>query len=181
LAEKEMNISKSQRHNWHLRDIAVIMIFAVLCITIVFYYWIDRTIQEPKRLVSQFHASILSLIDKCPSNMTKDQWEHAVHCTNHLPGECLLPGSANMDDLRRFQRELQERVKGNADMNLIFWIWDESAKMSPAGMRYKQRFQKEMLDEMQMISEGKLYIHWGNPEDARDSPEKLPDFRTNSR
>lgn len=144
-------MSNSWSHRWRWCGIlAAIAICVATCIVISLWVWIDHTIGKPRRLVSQIHVSIESLASKCPPDMTKEQWEVAVFWTNNLPGNCLLSGRVNLDDLRTFQRELEEKVQGKADMKLISWIWDEHARLTPAGQWYKQNFQRIMLDEMQL-------------------------------
>ena len=138
--------------------IATIATCLVLCIVIVLWVWLDRTIGERRRLNSQIHASIESLATKCPPDLTQNQWNVALYWTLNMSGNTALT-HAKLDELRRFQRELEERAKGKVDMELIFWIWDEVAKISPTGTRYKENFQKHMLDEMQPSS-AKSYF-WG--------------------
>ena len=144
-------MSDSQSHRWRRRVIiATIVVCIAICSVVSFDAWLDHTIGEPMRIRDQMHKSIESLAAKCPPDVPQDQWNVAVNWTNNLPGECFLPGWADLNDMRRFQHELDERVKGKVDMKLIFWIWDEVAKISPAGPQYKQKFQKAMLDEMQL-------------------------------
>ena len=129
----------------------------------------DSIFGEPHDLISRIYATILSLISNRPPDLTQDQWNVAIFRTAKLPSSCLLSGWASMDDLRRFQRELEERAKEKVDMQLIFWIWDECAKLSSAAQEYKQKFQRAMLDDMQP-SEGKRPIRGGDI-DSEDGSE----------
>ena len=86
--------------------------------------------------------------------MRSDQWEIAIWWTYNLVGNSQLPFEADLNDLRRFQLELEEKAKGEVDMTTIFWIWDQHAQLTRAGKEYQQ-FRQQMLDEM----------HWRpNPE-----------------
>jgi hypothetical protein len=121
------------------------------------YAWFQRTQVEPHRVFRQIEASIFSLDSKCPPSVRKDQWEIAVEWTGHLTGNSLLPEEGDLGDLRRFQRQLEEKMRGDVDMTTIFWIWDRHAQLTPAGKRY-QRFRQQMLDEM----------HWGKSVEIQD-------------
>ena len=129
--------------------IAAIVVSVAICVVVSLWVWADRTIGERRRLLSRLHESIESLATKCPPDLTQDQWNVAVNNTHNLPGNCLIFEQVNLDDVRRLQRELEEKAKGKVDMELIFWIWDEVAKMSLPGQRYIEKYQKVMLDKMQ--------------------------------
>jgi hypothetical protein len=91
--------------------------------------------------------------------MTQDQWKVAVDWTGLLSANSSLM-KANLNDLLCFQRELEDKVQGKADMNLIFWIWDEHAKLTTTGQWYKQKYQKVMLEDMQQAAKGTPQIQW---------------------
>jgi hypothetical protein len=146
LVVKEMTMSNSRGRLWRWCGVIAAV---VICIVIAFGAWLDHTFGEPRRISDQIGDTIASLAKKCPPDMTQDQWNVAVSWTNNLPGNSLLL-YANLDDLRTFQRELEKKVQGKADMKLISWIWDEHARLTPAGQWYKQNFQRIMLDEMQL-------------------------------
>jgi hypothetical protein len=151
-----MVMSNSRRRRWRWFGIVVVIL---ICIMITFYAWLDHTIGKPVRIQRQIGDTIALLAKKCPPDMTQDQWNVAVHWTVTLSGNCSLPGGADLEDMQRFQRELEERAKGKVDMDLISWIWDEHAKLYPGGQQYKEKFQKVMLDEMQPSSAERYY--WG--------------------
>jgi hypothetical protein len=129
----------------------------VVSIVMSCYAWFQHARVEPHRVSRQIEATIWSLASKCPSSVRKDQWEIAVWWTDNLTGNSLLKEEASLDDLRRFQRQLEEKAKGDVDMTTIFWIWDRHAQLTPAGKRY-QRFRQQMLDEM----------HWGESAEIQD-------------
>ena len=82
--------------------------------------------------------------------MTRGQWSCAVACTINLVGNSLLPFEAKLDDLRRFQRQLEEKTAGDVDMTTILWIWDQHAHLTPAGKNY-QEFRAQMLDDIARV------------------------------
>jgi hypothetical protein len=139
---------KRRWYQYTLRDLLIVM--TVFSIVMSCYAWFQHTQVEPYRVSQQIEARICSLASKCPPSLRKDQWEIAVEWTGLLAGNSLPWGEADLDDLRRFQRELEEKAKGDVDMTTIFWIWDRHAQLTPSGKRY-QRFRQQMLDEM----------HWG--------------------
>jgi hypothetical protein len=122
---------------------------------------------EPGRIGGQFHKTIESLAARRPPDMTEGQWMSAVYWTNRLRGGCFSTRGATcghtdglqtkVDDMRRFQREFEQKVKGKVDMNLIFWIWDEYAKRISAGQRDEQNIEKtKMLEEIRRLEKTSL-------------------------
>jgi hypothetical protein len=121
------------------------------------YAWFQHTQVEPHRVSRQIEATIDSLAPRCPPSVRKDQWEIAIWWTSNLTGNSSLWAEGDLDDLRRFQRELEEKAKGEVDMTTIFWIWDQHARLTPSGRKY-QRFRQQMLDQM----------HWGESVETQD-------------
>jgi hypothetical protein len=155
-----MSESQIRHRKWYY--ISTIVSFAIICILIFMWIWYDYKIAKPLResfqIMYNINDTIKSLEYKYPPDITHDQWNVAVMWTYELSGHSLLFRS-KMKDLRRFQNELDERVKGKVDMNLIFWIWDEHAMIAPLGQWYKQKYQKDMLDEMHEAAKGIPTVH----------------------
>lgn len=151
-------IRRPPKRHWYqysLRDLLIVM--TVISIVMSRYAWFQHTQVEPHRVSRQIEATIDSLTPRCPPSVRKDQWEIAIWWTSNLAGNSLLKEEGDLDDLRRFQRELEEKAKGDVDMTTISWIWDRHAQLTPAGKRY-QRFRQQMLDEM----------HWGKSAETQD-------------
>lgn len=136
---------EESRHQFSLRPFLVVV--TVLCVLLSCYVWFRKAVVEPRERAGQIKTIIDSLAAKCPSSITSDQWEIAMWWTHNLTGNSSLKEEAKLDDLRRFQNELEEKSRGDVDMTTIFWIWDQHAKLTPAGERY-QRFRQQMLDQM---------------------------------
>jgi hypothetical protein len=136
---------KRRWYQYSLRDLLIAM--TVCSIVMSCYAWFQHTQVEPRLVSDQIEATIDSLAAKCPPSVRKDQWEIAIWWTSNLTGNSLLKPEGDLDDLRRFQRELEEKAKGDVDMTTIFWIWDRHAQLTPSGKKY-QRFRQQMLDEM---------------------------------
>jgi adenylosuccinate lyase len=79
--------------------------------------------------------------------MTAKQWEIATWWTLTLTSNAALAEEAKLNELHRFQRELEEKAKGDVDMATILWIWDQHAQLTPTGKEY-QNFRQRMLDDM---------------------------------
>jgi hypothetical protein len=163
-------MSDSRSRGGTCSNITIIVIFTIISMIILLCYWLDYTLFKPQRIGEHIHKSIYSLITKCPPNMNEDEWEAAVGWTYQLSGNSSLIVNVNASDLGRFQRELDERIKVKVDMNLILWIWDEHAKLTPCGKNYKQNYQKRMLDEMQQAAKGNPQNRWFTPDEKRISP-----------
>jgi hypothetical protein len=156
-----MTMSNSQSNSpsrlWRWCGIIAVV---VICIVIAFVAWVDHTIGKPMRIKEQIGDTIASLAKKCPPDMTQREWNVAVSWTNNLAGNCFWPGGpVDLDDMRRFQHELEERAKGKVDMDLIIWIWDQVAKITPHGLQYKRKFQFVMFEDMQLNS---TFSHFSN-------------------
>jgi hypothetical protein len=147
-----MAMSNSQSRLWRWCGIMAVV---VICIVIAFVAWVEHTIGKPRRIRDQMQATIASLEKKCPPDMTQREWDVAISWTLQLTGNTMLPGWADLDDMRRLDRELEERAKGKVDMDLVLWIWDEVAKIDPTGPRYKRKFQFVMLEDS--------YLRRGDP------------------
>ncbi len=140
-------MSNSQSRLWRWCGIIAVV---VICIVIAFVAWVDHTIGKPRWVRDQMQMTIASLAKKCPPDMTQRGWNVAVDWTLQLTGNTMLPGCADLDDMRGLRRELEERAKGKVDMDLVLWIWDEVAKIDPHGLQYKRKFQQVMLHDMQL-------------------------------
>jgi hypothetical protein len=150
-------MSESNIRNRYLFYITTIVILAIICIIVFIGFWFEYTIFKPRRIAEHIDKSIESLYKKCPPDMKDVEWESAVVWTGHISANSWLM-NADLNDLQHFQNELDERILMKVDMNLIFWIWDEIAKMTPSGQRYKQKYQNIMLNEMQQRANGTLNI-----------------------
>jgi hypothetical protein len=136
------------KRRWHQYSLRSLLVFVTLCAAFLSWFgWWYRTRTELDARDRQILAVIGSLKDNRPPTMTKSQWDNTVTWTECLEGNSLLPFEANLDDLRRFHRELKEKTKGEVDMTTILWIWDRVAQLTPSGKRY-QRFRQQMLDEI---------------------------------
>ncbi len=138
---------KRDWRHYALRSL-LIAVVVVLCGVTSFYFWFQHAIVEPHRVARQIQATIESLETKCPPSVRSEQWEIAIWWTCNLTGNSLLNEQGRLADLRRFQRELAAAAEGPVDMTTILWIWDEHARLTPAGKEY-QRFRQIMLDAMQ--------------------------------
>jgi hypothetical protein len=82
--------------------------------------------------------------------MTQSQWKCALEWTRNLVANPLQPVEDDLDELRHFRTELQGKAEGNVDFSTIPWIWDEFARLTPAGKEY-QRFGEQMLEQINRV------------------------------
>ena len=149
----QTNESNSPRRLWRKYGLRIfVFVLVIVTFLISFYVWFYYTKVEPMERSHQIWSTINLLEKKCPPTMNEKQWEIAIEWTLNLTGNSLLPFEAKLSDLRRFQHELEERAKGKIDMDIILWIWDQHALLTPTGKRYKQKYQQQMLDEMRFYA-----------------------------
>ena len=82
--------------------------------------------------------------------MTRGQWASAVAWTLNLVGNSQLLFESKLDELSRFQEELDRKTQENVDMATIHWIWDQHAQLTRSGKAY-QRFRQQMLEEIECV------------------------------
>jgi hypothetical protein len=132
-----------------LGAVAAAVVLGVLLSCFARWYWAATGFIEKER---QIKATVESLAKRRPHAMTRGQWGCAVAWTVNLVGNSGLQNESKLDDLSRFQRELDQRTKGEVDMATILWIWDQHAKLTRAGKEY-QRFRRQMLAEIESVGE----------------------------
>ena len=115
------------------------------------FVWLDRKFGEPSRRSDAILRTIDSLAAKRPQALSKGQWSLAVGSTHNLHCNSLLSQEGELDEIRRFQTELEDRVQGEVSMETINWIWDQYAELTEHGKRY-QAYRDFMLEEMQMVA-----------------------------
>jgi len=139
------------RVRWYQYRLRTLLIaFVVLSLPLGLYSRWARRFNETGRLKKQILATVESLEAKCPDTMTQLQWEIAVEYTLHLVGNSLRPVEDDLDELRRFRTEFQAKAEGNVDLSTVLWIWEEFARLTPAGKQY-QRFRRHMLEEIERV------------------------------
>jgi hypothetical protein len=129
---------------------SLLIVVTIVALVLGGWYWWNRSVAEPRERNDRIRALVDYLALKRPRDMTRSQWGSAVAWTHNLVGNSLLNFEADVDDLRRFQTELERRAGGDVDMATIHWIWDEHARLTPSGARY-QRFREVMLDEIARV------------------------------
>jgi hypothetical protein len=146
---RELRPERPERRWYQYSLLQLVLAVTALSLLLSCFAWY-RAWVEPWEIEDQIRATIASLAEKRPPTMTREQWASAVEWTEKLGGNSLLHSEANVDELRRYQRELKERTAGKVDMMTILWIWDQHARLTRAGKNY-QRFRQQMLDEIASV------------------------------
>ena len=129
---------------------SMLIAVAVLSVLVSCYAWFRRAVVLPREISQQIDATVESLAKKRPPTMTRGQWASAVAWTGNLVCCSALWSEADVDELRRFQRELEARAEGDVDMGTILWIWNEVGSLTRSGKDY-QRFRPQMLEEIETV------------------------------
>ena len=121
------------------------VLFAIL---LGVYIWAWRSDERHHRS-DAIREMICSLVARKPEELSKGQWATVMGHTQNLHGNSVLH-IADLKEIRRFERELKERILGDVDMDTIHWIWDQYADLTTAGESY-QHYRAIMLEEMKTV------------------------------
>jgi hypothetical protein len=115
---------------------AAIAVAAILwsCTVAMWQSVVVRT-HYARRLETHIHQ----LYAKRPENLSAEQWNCLVDWTCGLHGNSLIVFECNTGQIVALERRMCETLSGTVDASTIEWIWDEYAKLCPAGLSY-QRF-----------------------------------------
>lgn len=124
------------------------LVFLVVVVSI-FAAWVYR---DQSRRSAAFDRDrrigqiIEAMAQRQPEGLNRGQWLCAVGWTCNLHGNgCLW--AADSAEVNRFQNELEIRANGDVNLDTIYWIWDEYAKLTSAGKDY-QKFRQTMQEEL---------------------------------
>lgn len=110
--------------------------------------WFYRRHVEPRQHADAIEKHLESLALRRPKDLTPRQWESAVAWTLNLHGNSLLSFQADGTTIRRLERRLASKLRGDVNLETIHWIWDAYAEACPGGARY-QRFRAMMVEEIE--------------------------------
>ncbi len=145
---KSLRQSEPDALRWYQYRLRTLFIaFVVVAVPLGLYCGWARRYDETQDLTDQILATVDSLEAKRPGGMTQLQWETAIYWTRNLVCNSLKPVEDDLDELRRFQTELQEKAEGDVDFCTILWIWDQFARLTDAGKKY-QYHRQHMLEEI---------------------------------
>jgi hypothetical protein len=120
---------------------------ALLAVVLGGAVWFHRAYIEPRQHALAIDQDLRALRLRRPENLTPRQWESAVAWTSNLHGNSLLRFQTDLPTLRRFRQRLKQKLTGEVDLQTIYWIWDEYAKVCKGGKDY-QRFREMMQEEI---------------------------------
>lgn len=125
----------------------ILLITVAISMVLAVYAHFEREWFSPRRRDLQIRDAIRSLEARRPPDVTPQAWQAAVFWTQNLHGNSMVPFEASDHQIKVFQEDLNQRLSQPIDLDTIYWIWDEYAKLTPAGKRY-QRFRSQMDEEI---------------------------------
>ena len=90
------------------------------------------------------NEEIKALRDRRPATVSPQLWEECVawasiaHCNI-----CFSEEHASYQAMCRFEEQLDEKLKGNVDLDTIEWIGDRLAETGPHGQRYMTNWREQ--------------------------------------
>lgn len=108
---------------------------------------------QRSRVIASDHLldQIDSLVLLSPQDRTADEWSVAVYWTHNLHCASSPQIYAELSEIKRLQRDINERVESNVDTSTILWIWERYGALTESGDRY-QKYQQVMLKEMERVA-----------------------------
>ena len=131
--------------------------FTVLAICGFFLAWFAWAIFPISRYghsSERIRKKIRSLSDCKPANINAEHWDECVTwaVTAHS-NICFSEGHTSYKEMRRFETELDEKVKGGVGPDTMRWIFDRLAATGPTGERYINNYRTELTGALRAISE----------------------------
>jgi hypothetical protein len=136
---------KSGRHALPLTrlEFLVSALITVSICTIVYVTWI-KPIHDHGRWFDRVNGSIKSLATRRPTGVSQEQWKQAVRWTLTAHANCCsapeILRTRDRAELQRFADELEHRLRGPVDLEIIDWIWDEFERISEHGKKYSDGY-----------------------------------------
>ena len=106
---------------WYQYSIRLLTAVTLFSTVLSYYIWFRPEVLAREIYYRNFET-IASLAKKRPSTLTPEQWEAAMEWTYNLTANSNLESEASLTDLRRFQRDLEEKAKGEVDMATILTL-----------------------------------------------------------
>ena len=107
---------------------------------------------------------IQSLENRKPIGASKGEWKFvAFPWATYVYGSAFSnPFNTNVDVMRRFNDNLEEKLDGEVRFDVFDWIWDGLGEATPAGKRYKKQFYPQYREILEAVRK----------EDAKPEPVK---------
>jgi hypothetical protein len=102
----------------------------------------------------RIRSKIASLRERRPADVDAKQWDECVgwavtaHCNI-----CFSEGHTSFQEMRRFEADLDEKLKGDVGPDTLKWTLDRLAATGPTGERYIVRFREQWADALRSIIE----------------------------
>jgi hypothetical protein len=79
-----------------------------------------------------------------PADIDPETWEWATNwAITAYCNVCFSPEHVSLEELRRFNADLEERLRGPVDLETVHWVWDRLGRTGPHGKSYQERFEPQ--------------------------------------
>lgn len=112
---------------------AILLLAVLLQFCIVPFYRHSEWSAIERRLDGQ----IRHLTPSDPSKVSIAAWDCARDWTTAAYNNiCFSQHHVSTDEMRRFKRDLEGKLRGEVDLRTLIWIWDRLSKTGPTGKQY---------------------------------------------
>jgi mannose-6-phosphate isomerase-like protein (cupin superfamily) len=87
---------------------------------------------------------VVQLQQRRPADVDAQTWEWATNWAVTAYGNvCASPEHVSLEELRRFNTDLAERLLGPVDLATVDWVWDHLGRTGPHGRSYREQFEPQ--------------------------------------
>jgi hypothetical protein len=102
------------------------------------YVWWEYTSAQHRPAYHSMELAILGLAEKCPANLTDEEWALCICCTWNLHSNYGGKDNIPAAELERLAAELRIKTSEGATLETIDWFWDEYARSAPQAASYNR-------------------------------------------
>lgn len=132
-----------------------LMTAAALLLGVTFCVWAGVKVYRAHLWHAEFNrgrAMIGSLEKRRSKGVSSDEWAVAFPWATYVYCEAFFdPFDTDLDEMRRFNDALEEKLKDEVAFDVFVWIWDTLGEATPAGKRYKERFWPQYQETLEMV------------------------------
>lgn len=87
---------------------------------------------------------LLQLQHRRPADVDPQAWDWATGwAVTAYCNVCFAPGYVSSEELRRFNADVAERLRGPVDLATVDWVWHRLGCTGPHGLSYRLRFEPQ--------------------------------------
>ena len=85
-----------------------------------------------------------------PDGVSEKSWEVAVNWVHTAVNNvCFSATHVPLVEMKRFVNDLESRLSGRVDLDIVNWIWDRLEQTGPHGKQYVANWRQEFLRDLE--------------------------------